>query len=115
MMLNTLSEKCVPSPLKTRVRARFGVTSIIPGVLPAEIGATAGRTSLEASTTYTPADALPALTLLVRNARYLSPLVCVLLEGEEAPQLSHRLVGRMKSKKISTFGFHSARSEEDKS
>src|SRR3979411_2676668 len=87
MMVNWLSENCVPSPLKTRVKVRLGVSTIIPGVLPAEIGETNARTSLAASTIYTPANPVPALTLFVTKARYLSPLPLPLLAGEVEPQL----------------------------
>src|SRR5208282_2901832 len=104
MMVNWLSENCVPLPLKTRVWARLGVTTIIPGVLPTEIGVVAGRISFSASTIYTPAAVAPALTLLVMKARYLRPLVCVLLPGGEEPQLSHvRLAGSRNNKRIRIF------------
>src|SRR5208337_3381829 len=104
MMLNWLSENCVPLPLKTRVRARLGVSTIIPGVLPAEMGETMGCTSRTASTMNTPAVPLPELTLLVRKARYLRPLVCVLLEGVLPPQLSHiRLAGSRNIRRIRAF------------
>ncbi len=46
MTVNWLSENCVPLPLKTRVKVRLGVSTIMPGVLPAKIGAMAGRTSV---------------------------------------------------------------------
>ena len=103
MKLSWLSEDCVPLPLKTRVWARSGETTIIPGVLPAEIGAEAGRISFSASTTYTPAAAVPALTLLLIKARYFRPVVGALPEGA-APQLSHiRLAGSRNNKRIRIF------------
>src|SRR5258708_39781898 len=83
MTVNWLSENCVPFPLKTRVRDRLGVSTIIPGVLPAEMGATGARTSFAASTIYTPANPVPALTQLVKKALYLRQLHTPLLEGSE--------------------------------
>src|SRR5208282_5256059 len=88
MMVNWLSENCVPLPLKTRVWARLGVTTIIPGVFPAEIGAKGPRVSFRALTTYTPADEVkPDVTLFEIKARYARPLVFEELE-ELPPQLS---------------------------
>ncbi len=83
MTVNWLSENWVPFPLKTRVRARLGVSTIIPGVLPTEIGPTGARRSLAASTIYTPANPVPALTPLVKKARYLRPLPPPVPEGAE--------------------------------
>src|SRR5208282_1443196 len=102
MMVNWFWENCVPSPLKTRVRARLGVTTIIPGMVPTEIGggAGSGRTSVCAFTRYTPAGPLADPTLLVRKARYVRPLVCVPLE-DEPPQLGNiKLAGSRKNRRI---------------
>src|ERR1035437_32353 len=97
-MLNWLSENCVPLPLNTRVWARLGVSTIITGVLPTEIGAVGPRTSVSALTIYTPAAPLPELTLLVTKARFL-----VLLEGLP-PQLSHiPLAGSRNNRRIRAF------------
>jgi hypothetical protein len=81
----------------------LGVTTIISGVFPAEIGGTTDLTSLEASTIYTPADKLPAETLFVMKARSLSPLVWALVEGVELPQLSQTLAGSSDNKAINTL------------
>src|SRR5208337_2348610 len=104
MMLNWLSEDCVPLPLKTRVRARLGVSAIIPGVLPAKIADAAGRTSVSALTIYTPAAPVPAVTLFVMKARYLRPLVFVPLGEEAPPQLSNiKLAGSRNNRRIGTL------------
>ena len=100
MRLNWLSEEGNPFPLKTRVWARLGVSTIIPGVLPAEIGVAGPRTSFCASTINTPAAIVPALTLFERKARYLIALVDV-LPGELAPQLSNvRLAASRNNRRI---------------
>src|SRR5450631_3388038 len=100
-MVNWLSVNCVPVPLNTRVWSRLGVSTIIPGVLPAAIGATAPRTSVAALRTNTPADPLPEPTALVTKARYLRPLPPPLLEGVVAPQLSRiRLAGSTENNRI---------------
>src|ERR1700678_2293183 len=101
--LNVLSEDWVPLPLKTKVWARFGVSTIKVGVLPAEMGAAFARTSSSALTINTPADSVPALTLFVRKARYLMPLVFELL-GVVLPQLSStKQAGGRNNSKIRAF------------
>jgi hypothetical protein len=64
------------------------VTTIIPGVLPAEIGDRGPRVSFTALTIYTPAKVL-AVTLFEIKARYERPLVFEPLLEELPPQLSH--------------------------
>ena len=105
MMVNWLSEDAVPLLLKTRVWARLGVSTIIPGVLPAEIGDRNGRTSVCALTIYTPAVWLPDETLFVMKARYATPLVFVVLGALLLPpQLSHvKLAGSRNDRRIRTF------------
>src|ERR1700721_178492 len=79
---------------------RFGVTTIIPGLVPAEIGEIGRKMSFSASTIYTPASEVPALTLLEMKARYLRPLVLAPL-GAALPQLSQvRVAGSRNNKKI---------------
>ena len=103
--LSWLSEDCVPLPLKTRVCARLGVTTIIPGVLPA------GNRDLRSHEYHfvrrrcrCRPTAVPALTLFVMKARYLRPLVWRARRGRGAPQLSHvRLAGSRNNSRIRTF------------
>src|ERR1700727_1178892 len=100
MKVNLFCEVCVPFPLKTMVIPRFGVTTIIPGLVPAEIGEIGRKMSFSASTIYTPASEVPALTLLEMKARYLRPLVLAPL-GAALPQLSQvRVAGSRNNKKI---------------
>jgi hypothetical protein len=62
---------------------------MIPGVLPAEIGAKGPRVSFRALRIYTPAnEEEPDVTLFEIKARYARPLVFEVLE-ELPPQLSH--------------------------
>jgi hypothetical protein len=70
------------------------------GLLPAVIAGLPGFTSLEASMTYTPAAKVPDDTVLLRNARYVNPLVWELVEEGELPQLSHTLAGSTAHKTI---------------
>jgi hypothetical protein len=78
----------------------LGVTTIIPGVLPAEIGERGPRVSFTALTTYTPAKVL-AVTLFETKARYARPLVLELLLEELPPQLSHiKLAGSRNTTRI---------------
>jgi len=64
------------------------VTTIIPGVLPAEIEERGPRVSFTALTIYTPA-AVVDVTLFEIKARYERPLVFEPLLEEPPPQLSH--------------------------
>jgi hypothetical protein len=82
----------------------LGVTTIIPGVFPARIGAKGPRVSFRALTTYTPAnEEEPDETLFEMRARYARPLVLEVLE-ELPPQLSHiRLTGSRNNTKIRTL------------
>ena len=101
--LSWLSEDWVPLPLKTRVCARLGVTTIIPGVFPAVMGLAVDRMSFCASRMATLATAVPELTLLEINARYFRPLVWVPAEGVD-PQLIHvNVAGKRNNSRIMTF------------
>jgi hypothetical protein len=77
---------------------------MIPGVLPAEIGAKGPRVSFRALRIYTPAnEEEPDVTLFEIKARYARPLVFEVLE-ELPPQLSHiKLAGSRNNTKIRTL------------
>jgi hypothetical protein len=58
--------------------ARLGVTTIIPGLLPAGIAGPLARMSDSAFRISTPADRVPAETLFEMKARLVMPVVPVL-------------------------------------